>query len=289
MRRLMPKRSTYLGWARRGILIMIGCALFLALFVSPQVTWSFGWHQVPYGSPIADGYLDGVIGSEWNDANTFTTKIGPDPVRIYMKHDGKYWYIAMKPLGGIERGTQAWIWFDADHDGRKYEAGDDYLQLPLTGGRLVTNIDYAYIGPRQFKRDPEVGGTDDKVGVGKYAFEMRVDMSSGDRGSLGNDIFLVSGGTIKTVFGLQVGPYCKESPGGDMRIEDPPGCKEKIDHCPWDFIYSMIGTPCAHEGGLLTCEITWRDCKGGKSWRQYCHLECQQGRYKGWCGPMYNL
>lgn len=196
-------------------LVVILCTILLTLFAFGQmsVVMAAGSEkQVPFGASIEDGELDGVLGEEWADAESFSTRIGTYRADVYMKHDGEYWYIAVTKQGRIRGGTVTlWMCFDASGDGKLYSKGDDSLMLPETDGRLVRDIDYAYTRSMKApKKDTSVGGTNDKIGAGKfsddtYVFEIKIEMDSGDHGSKGNDMVLAPGLEIAFVIGLMNG------------------------------------------------------------------------------------
>jgi len=196
-------------------LVVIHCAILLGLFVFGQmgiVMAAGSEKQVPFGSTIVDSALDGVLGEEWDDAERSITRIGSYRADVYMKHDGEYWYIAVTKQGRIRGGTVTlWMCFDANGDGKLYSKGDDSLILPDTDGRLVRDIDYAYTRTNKApKKDTSVGGTNDKIGSGKfsdntYVFEAKIEMDSGDHGSSGNDMVLGPGLEIAFVIGLMNG------------------------------------------------------------------------------------
>ena|GEM_PF-3321426 len=203
-------------------LVVILCAILLGLFVFGQmgiVMAAGSEKQVPFGSTIVDSALDGVLGEEWDDAERSITRIGSYRADVYMKHDGEYWYIAVTKQGRIRGGTVTlWICFDANGDGQLYSKGDDSLMLPESDGRLLRDIDYAYTRSKKApKKDTSVGGTNDKIGAGKfsddtYVFEIKIEMNSGDHGSKGNDMVLEPGDTIVWVFGIACGSIDVESP-----------------------------------------------------------------------------
>jgi len=169
-------------------LVVILCTILLGLFAFGQmgiVMAAGSEKQVPFGASIEDGDLDGVLGEEWADAESFSTRIGSYRANVYMKHDGKYWYIALTKQGRIRGGTVTlWMCFDASGDGKLYSKGNDSLMLPETDGRLVRDIDYAYTRSMKApKKDTSVGGTNDKIGAGKfsdntYVFEIKIEMNS---------------------------------------------------------------------------------------------------------------
>ena len=196
-------------------LVVILCAILLGLFAFGQmgiVMAAGSEKQVPFGSPIEDSDLDGVLGEEWADAESFITRIGSYRADVYMKHDRKYWYIAVTKQGRIRGGTVTlWMCFDANGDGQLYSRGDDSLILPDTDGTLARDVDWAYTRTMKApKKDTSVGGTNDKIGAGKfsdnrYVFETKIEMDSGDHGSSGNDMVLALGDKIAFVIGLMNG------------------------------------------------------------------------------------
>jgi hypothetical protein len=49
------------------------------------------------GNPIADSQIDGVLGSEWDDANKYSAAINPNGVAdVWTKNDGSYIYLAIR-------------------------------------------------------------------------------------------------------------------------------------------------------------------------------------------------
>lgn len=288
----MGKNQLGLYWVRRGPLVMIGCMILLGLFVSPQVK-SFGRHGVPYGSSIRGRDLNGVIGEEWSDATISTSRLGQHSTTVYMKHDVKYWYIAMVIKGWMAGNVRAWVWFDADMDGKAYSVGDDILMLPLTNGRLVSNIDYSYLQTENPSRDIAVGGTDDKAGAGKFAdnsyvFEMKIDILGSDRGSSGNDPFLFWGESIRLAYGYHNRGDCIESGKKYAKIELPKGCRSGFkceNECKGDLALKDGKLACNKDekGEWIekegTCEIEWSS-DGGRRMRTECGLVCEYHGYR---------
>ena len=208
----------------RGVL----AACFVVVVMCSVV--AFSTQVVPCGVSIQDELLDGVIGAEWDDAASFFTTIyststcEPErgyPLKILVKHDSKYLYIAIMGTRILSWTPMAWVCFDVQDRGNLYSKGDDSVILPLTGAAIVSDIDRAYYkdgllpartpGPWQNygappKKDRSLGGTNDKRGAARaskhgYTFEIKIDMDSGDY-SHGDDLRLYSGTNISASFGL---------------------------------------------------------------------------------------
>lgn len=179
---------------------------------------------------IQDLLLDGVVDAEWNDAATFftttysTSTCEPEhgyPLKILVKHDNKYLYIAILETRILSWNPMAWMCFDVQDRNKLYSKGDDSVVLPITGGAILSDIDRGYYkdgllpartaGPWQAygsppKKDTSLGGTNDKWGAARvsengYTFEMKIDMASGDHNH-GSDLQLHSGKSISVSFGL---------------------------------------------------------------------------------------
>ncbi len=85
----MKKRILVLIFVAIGCL-MVTCGSMKLVLAQPDFS-AF------YGNPIADSQIDGTIGSEWNDAGSYTdVSINPSGIAdIWTKQDGTYLYIAM--------------------------------------------------------------------------------------------------------------------------------------------------------------------------------------------------
>ena len=193
----MEKRR--IVWA---IAIVVAIALSVPGFAQPiPIT-------VPRGTSIPTSALDGVIGAEWGwmfGLTTTLTRPTPSapsiPAVIYLKHDGRYLYIAMQATTSPAiPGLGMWIALDENDNGFVEETtnwGDDSIQAPVTGGSLAWNIDWAYVSGREDvplgvyllrDTDPIVGGRNDGVAAGiynsssgQYTFEIRYPLNSGDK------------------------------------------------------------------------------------------------------------
>lgn len=190
--------------------------------------------QVPFGKPISDSALDGVLGKEWGDATSSTARLegyassATCRVDYYVKHDGDYLYFAVRSTETIRgRNIGLWIVFDADNDGRWFRRGDDSLVLYDTNGRLDNRVDHAYTSstPSLPKEDRRVGGRSDKVGAGsvrstEYVFETRIKLDSGD--AAGNDLSLSPGNSISFSFGLMTDQVDLESPEYSLELASIP-------------------------------------------------------------------
>ena len=143
--------------------------------------------SVPYGAPIGLEDIDGLLGSEWEDARRHECRMGKYAAEVYLKHDEEYFYVAMVIHTSREYGGdfEGWVFFD-DGDGREYERGDDMMSVVAKNGRR-SNADYYFKGTYDFVPDANAGGTTDAVGAGRYdsdtgryTFEFRRLLRSGD-------------------------------------------------------------------------------------------------------------
>lgn len=247
------------------LIIVIAFGLALCQFFPYTATSAGYWARtVVIGSSIPDNQLDGKIGSEWEDAASSNVYFGGYGYKkkyrlsIHMKYDLTYLYIAVVRNGPVWGGNPTlWVTIDATGDGRVYRRGDDGVILPITDGKLVDNIDYAYY---QYGKPPKsdlvFGGTNDKKGASrastyKYVYELKIPLASGDHGSLGNDIALWPGDRLVTVFGLMNNIIEIPSETGDQRLERP-------NSNPCASLEALAGQECDVPGSIKECEYTIR-------------------------------
>jgi len=140
-----------------------------------------------YGSSIDLGRIDGVLGSDWDDAQRHECRMGKYAAEVYLKYDDGFFYVAMVIHTSKEiRGTfEAWVFFD-DGDGKGYEKGDDMLSVVADGGKRE-KADYYFEGKHDFVLDTRGGGENNATGAGRYddvgkayTFEFRRELASGD-------------------------------------------------------------------------------------------------------------
>jgi len=153
-----------------------------------------------YGCSIESAALDGVIGSEWDDAESQELELGEYDAKVFTKHDGSYFYVAMiiYTNRSFVRGFEAFVVFD-NGDGREYSTGDDMIVARAEDGQLV-DADYYYRGTYDFRLDPE----NNAFGAGRYdiegrcyVFEFARELASGDA----RDIGISPEDTVSTVYG----------------------------------------------------------------------------------------
>lgn len=107
---------------------------------------------VPLGAAIADGSIDGSIGTEWDDAQQYTNfPLDPTggPATLWLKHDGTYLYLAIQftadssnPWFGIQLGvTGCMDPGDLVLYGDDNFAADGYLDAALTGPKSKSGVD----------------------------------------------------------------------------------------------------------------------------------------------------
>lgn len=129
--------------------------------------------KVVHGTPIEQEDLDGVIGTEWEDAQKHEMALGKYQAEIWLKHDGEHLYIAMiiKTHRRFSRGFEAYVVFD-NGDNRDFSRGDDIISVLAEDGWLF-EADYYYRGQYDFWLDTDVGGENNAYGAGKYDSENR--------------------------------------------------------------------------------------------------------------------
>jgi len=158
----------------------------------------------PFATGIDEMLLDGVIWLEWDDAGRYELVIGSYPTDVFVKHDDEYFYIAMviHTDGPLDQGLEAFVFFD-NGDGVNYSTGDDMLVVSAQDGALL-EADYYYPATYNFRRDADVGGTNDALGAGKYddseqcyVFEFRRLINSEDP----HDMRLIVGEPFSATYG----------------------------------------------------------------------------------------
>ena len=176
------------------------------------VTWSAGLAYcapsakalAPFGSTIDADELDGVLGFEWVDAQSYDLAMGRFAAQVFLKRDADMLYIAIVVDTGRQfaGGFEVYVVFQ-NGDGVLYAAGDDMLLVAADGG-TATSCDYGYVAPYDFRRDDEIGGTCDALGVGvfdpqlkRYVFEFARTLESVDI----RDVSLAPGDEVRTVYG----------------------------------------------------------------------------------------
>ena len=294
----------------RTALIIVACLLaaYAITALSVQV--------VPYGASISDKLLDGVIGNEWADAASFSTVIRPTSecqtahlysIKIFIKHDCKYLYIAIRESHRFAWSPMAYVCFDVGNKGTVYSKGDDAVILPISEGRLLSNIDRVYdkdnLLPHMVtspwgitygippKKDSELGGTNDKWGAARasdngYTYEMKIDMGSGDRID-GSDIFLYPGEKITVELGLMdarfdnmigrvTSPNLLYLASNEITlvIAEPERYQRSCDG-----MYSQVGRPCT-SGYMEVCHASWVSTSG-EPINQTWYLICTCARASG--------
>jgi hypothetical protein len=105
----------------------------------------------PLAAPIADGAIDGILGTEWDDANQYTGfPLDPtgEGATVWAKHDGTYVYLAIQfaadsgnPWFGIQLGvTGCMDPGDLILLGDDNFAADGYLDAALTGQKSKSGV-----------------------------------------------------------------------------------------------------------------------------------------------------
>jgi len=287
--------------------------LLLVLLLTCAAAGTTSAQKAPYGMPIPDTSLDGLIGNEWADAASFScyirTPAGQSPrttyeITVYIKHDCKYLYIAMVKSGPFRgSGPTAWVCFDVPKHAyvprRGLEVGDDSAYLPLTGGGLVA-IDRVYDSPWDgvpSGEDVKLSGTNDKWGAARdqndtFVYEMKIDMGSGD--TRGRDVSLVPGGTVSLMLGLMdtrmasslattmTRPVALTQLGSnrlDVELEEPEG----YTSCAW--MVSLRGQTCSAEPDEKSCQASWRSPQGvlfTQLWLLSCDCVLSTCRWSLW-------
>lgn len=142
--------------------------------------------DAPFGTYIPDVLIDGMVESEWDDAAAYEVEMGAYDARLWVKHDGVYFYVAMViETGRRFAGMEAYAVFE-NGDGFDYSQGDDMMSVPAQEGELL-QADLTYRATYTFLADEAYGGTCDAVGAGgydaasrSYVFEFRRELASGD-------------------------------------------------------------------------------------------------------------
>lgn len=139
------------------------------------------------GSTIPVDALDGVIGTEWDDAESVEMRMGKYRATVYQKRDGTYLYVAMviRTARRFIRGFEGYVVFE-NGDGREYSRGDDMLLVEANQGELV-DADYYYVDTYDYRLDTRSAGRRSADGAGRfdasegtYIFEFRKELMSGD-------------------------------------------------------------------------------------------------------------
>ena len=146
----------------------------------PEVT-------IQAGLSIPIDALDGVIGSEWDDAAPTEMRLGKYMATVYQKRDGSYLYVAMviRTARRFLRGFEGYVVFE-NGDGKDYSRGDDMMLIEAGDGSLE-DADYYYMGTYDYRLDTRSAGRRNADGAGRfdsssgsYVFEFRKELVSGD-------------------------------------------------------------------------------------------------------------
>ena len=83
-----------------------------------------------FGESISDEEFDAIIGNEWSDAGSISLLLDRYIATAYVKHDGKYAYIAFKIATGTEyrHYSEGYIWFN-NGDDMAFSKGDDIISV----------------------------------------------------------------------------------------------------------------------------------------------------------------
>lgn len=138
------------------------------------------------GSSISDGEIDGIIGSEWDDAGNHPD-IALEPqgtAEIWTKHDGTYLYIAMEFMADS---SNPWVAFQFDRISHMSSGADGAL---FGHDRLGANEyrDISFGGLGSISADSTQDGVGAiRVGAANLiTVELKKPLNSGD--SAGNDV-----------------------------------------------------------------------------------------------------
>jgi hypothetical protein len=165
------------------IVSTISIVLILVLFVVPiNAQFDFDCYL---SSSIADEEIDGVIGSEWDDAGNYSS-ISIEPTgtaEVWTKHDGTYFYIAIQffadssnPWVGIQFGQSH---MNSGADGAIF--GNDRI-----GANEYRDISFGGIGSMSSDSNQDGAGAINVGASNLVTIELKKPLNSGD--SAGSDI-----------------------------------------------------------------------------------------------------
>ena len=151
--------------------VVIGSVCVCAIVSLSAQTGSPGNALTLLGAAIQQENIDGVIGEEWDDAGEYSLDMGRYQAKLFLKHDGTYFYVAMEIYTGEQfaGGFEAYIFID-NGDDIYFNEGDDILSVKASDGVLV-EADFYYREMYDFEPDILAGGTCDAHGAGKYDSE----------------------------------------------------------------------------------------------------------------------
>lgn len=167
--------------------ISISVTLIVAILVTLSVpVYAQGDFEVFMGSSILDGEIDGVIGSEWDDAGNYPgTAIEPTgTAEIWTKHDGTYLYIAIEFTADS---SNPWVGIQFEKTGHMSSGADGAI---FGHDRIGANEyrDISFGGFGSISSDTQQDGVG-AINVGTsnvVTIELKKPLSSGD--SAGADI-----------------------------------------------------------------------------------------------------
>jgi hypothetical protein len=177
------------------IFVAIGC--LMATCGSIELVLAQPDFSAFYGNPIADSQIDGTIGSEWNDAGSYTNvSINPWGIaHIWTKHDGTYLYIAMKFVA------------DSDNPWVAFQLGPSFCMSTNADGAVFGDDNYSPNGYEDILFTENAGVASDASQDGKGAMsvnssnfviiELKKPLNSGDVS--GKDINWTQGETYSLV------------------------------------------------------------------------------------------
>lgn len=172
---------------RLAVFFLLSSVSLLAIaYVTVEPVYAQADFNAYLGSTISDGEIDGIIGSEWDDAGNFPgTAIEPQgTAEIWTKHDGTYLYIAMQFTADSANPWVAFQFGSASHmssgaDGALF--GHDRL-----GANEYRDISFGGLGSISADQNQDGVGAI-RVGASNLiTIEVKKPLDSGD--SAGHDI-----------------------------------------------------------------------------------------------------
>jgi hypothetical protein len=162
------------------VFILIAVGLLIATCVPVRFVFAQANFHAFHGNAIADSEIDGVIGSEWNDAGSYTNvSINPWGIaHIWLKQDGTYLYLGLR------------FYADSNNPWVGFQFGSGFCMSTSADGALFGDDDYSANGYRDvsFGDGPSVIPDSTQDGKGAISInasnlvvvELKKPLSSGD-------------------------------------------------------------------------------------------------------------
>jgi hypothetical protein len=200
----------------------------LAVLVTAYVTVDPAYAQVDFdaflGNPISDEELDGVIGSEWDDAGNYAS-VAIEPqgtAELWTKNDGTYLYLAMQFTADS---ANPWVAFQFDFSSHMSSGADGAIfGHDRLGSNQYRDISFGGIGSISADATQDGAGAINVGDSNLVTIELKKPLDSGD--SAGEDIEWTAGNTYTLI--IRWDSNGGGSSGGDSSHLDGPARNRTI-------------------------------------------------------------